>query len=98
MFDPTKLVPEVKSLDSPDERHTFEHGSVSIINLPGATIVRAEFQPGWKWSTDGKPLVGTESCQASHTGYLISGRFHVQTDDDRQYDLGPGDAYVVAPG
>ena len=94
----TKQAAEVKSIDTPDERRTFEHGQLDVVNLTGATIARAVFQPGWRWSTDIKPLVGTESCQASHTGYVISGQARIRMDDRREYDYGTGDAYVVAPG
>lgn len=89
---------EAKNLDAPDERRMFEHADLDIVNLTGATIVRATFNPGWKWSTDVKPLVGTDSCQAAHAGYVISGRFHVRMDDGRECEFGPGDAHVVAPG
>ena len=43
-------------------------------------------------------MVGTGSCQAAHTGYLISGRFRVQMEDGPEDEFGPGDAYVVPPG
>ena len=42
---------------------------LGVVNLPGATITRATFQPGWKWRTDVAPIVGTRSCQVAHTGY-----------------------------
>jgi hypothetical protein len=89
---------EVTNLDSPDERRSMDHGVLDIANLPGATIVRGVLQPGWSWSTDVAPLVGTSSCQVAHSGYIVSGHFHVRTDDGRDYDFGPGDAHVVAPG
>ena len=94
----TTSVFEVKNVDNPDDRRDFAHGLLELVNLTGATIGRATFRPGWRWSTDVKPLVGTTSCQVAHTGYVVSGRFHVQMDDGRAYDLGPGDAHVVAPG
>jgi hypothetical protein len=55
-------------------------------------------QPGWRWSESVKPIVGTESCQVSHTGYVISGRMHVRMDDGTELDFGPGDAVWVGPG
>lgn len=94
----TKSVLEATSLDSPDEQRSMDHGVLEVANLPGATIARAVFQPGWRWSTDVAPQVGTTSCQVAHTGYVISGRFHVRMDDGRECELGPGDAHVVAPG
>jgi cupin domain len=89
---------EAKNLDAPDDKRSFEHGELSLVNVAGATIGRATFRPGWKWSDDVKPLVGTASCQVPHTGYVVSGRFHVRMDDGEEMDLGPGDAHTVSPG
>lgn len=87
-----------RNIDQPDEQRSFEHGEVRLVKLPGAIIGRAEFQPGWRWSTDVKPHAGTESCQAHHISYVVSGRFHVRMDDGRELELGAGDAHVVGPG
>jgi len=89
---------EAKNLDSPDEKRTFEHGGISIVNIGGAVIGRAVFEPGWKWSNDVKPIAGTDSCQAPHTGYIVSGRMHVKMDDGAEVEAGPGDAFVISPG
>ena len=89
---------ESRNIDTPDETRTFEHGDLGVVNLTGATIARAAFNPGWKWSTDLKPLAGTDSCQVAHAGLVLSGRFHVRMDDGTELDLGPGDAHVVSPG
>lgn len=89
---------EVKNLDNPDEKRSFEHGDVRLVKLSGMTIARAEFNPGWEWVTDVAPLVGTDSCQATHTSYVVSGRLHVRMDDGREAELGPGDAHIVGPG
>ncbi len=98
MLEATKRIVAVKNIETPDERHAFEHASLNVVNLPGVTIARTVYQPGWKWSTDVKPVVGTEACQAAHTGYIISGRLHARMDDGREYDFGPGDAHVVSAG
>lgn len=91
--------PEVKNLDSPDETRPFVgKGKADVVKLGGVTVGRAVFEPGWKWSEHVKPIAGTESCQSSHTGYLISGRQHVVMDDGTELDLGPGDAFVIPPG
>src|SRR5437763_16264230 len=89
---------EVKNLDAPEEKRSFEHGSLALVNCAGATIGRAVFNPGWRWSNDVKPIAGTDSCQASHTGYTISGHLHVKMDDGTEADIGPGDALVISPG
>jgi hypothetical protein len=89
---------EAKSLDSPDEQRSFENGGINIVNIAGAVVGRATFEPGWKWSNDVKPIAGTDSCQAPHTGYIISGRMHVKMDDGTESEAGPGDAFVISPG
>ena len=33
-------------------------------------IMKLTLQPGWKWSVDIKPHVGTDSCQANHIGVI----------------------------
>ena len=98
MLEVTRQIVAVKNIEMPDERHAFEHASVNVVNLPGVTITRTVYQPGWKWSTDVKPVVGTEACQAAHTGYIISGWLHARMEDGREYDFGPGDAHVVSAG
>jgi hypothetical protein len=87
-----------KNLDTPDEKRGFDHGEMNLVTIEGATIGRAVFRPGWKWSNDVRPIAGTESCQAPHTGYVISGRMHVVMDDGTEGDAGPGDAVVISPG
>ncbi len=87
-----------RNLDTPDETRRFDHGELKVVTIEGATIGRAEFEPGWKWSNDVKPIAGTDSCQAPHTGYVISGRMHVVMDDGTEGEAGPGDAIVISPG
>ena len=98
MLEATRHIVAAKNIETPDERRVFEHASLSVVNLPGVTITRAVYQPGWKWSTDVKPVVGTEACQVVHTGYVISGRLRARMDDGREYEFGPGDAHVVPAG
>ena len=98
MLEATRPTVASKNVEMPDERRAFEHASHDVVNLPGITIGRSVFQPGYRWSTDVKPVVGTEACQAAHTGYIISGWLHTRMDDGREFDFGPGDAYVVPAG
>ena len=32
--------------------------------------------PDWRWSNDIKQLIGTDSCQATHTGMKLKGAVH----------------------
>ena len=88
-----------KSLDSsPDETRTFEKGKIELANLGDVVIGRVTFEPGWSWEKCVKPLVNTNSCQAPHTQYMVSGRMKVVMDDGKEEEFGPGDALVVPPG
>lgn len=87
-----------KSIDSPDETRTFDKGKIEVVNVGDLTFGRATFEPGWKWSECVKPIAGTDSCEASHNGYIVSGRMHIKMDDGTESDLGPGDVFVAAPG
>ena len=89
---------ESKSMDSPDETRTPDKTTMSVVHLGHATVARLTAQPGWRWSECIKPVVGTESCQAAHLGYVVSGRIHIASTDGTELDLGPGDAYRLDPG
>ena len=90
---------EVKSCNTPDEtRRLADKGTVELVQLGGVTIGRVTLQPGWRWSEHVKPIVKTDSCQAPHTGYVISGRLHVKMDDGTEREIGPGDTFVCQAG
>jgi cupin domain len=90
---------EVKNFDSPDEVRPFEgNGQAEVLNIGGQVVGRATFEPGWKWSENVKPIAGTDSCQVSHLGYVISGRMRVFMDDGTEKEIGPGDVMAIPPG
>jgi len=87
-----------KTVLQPDERRTFNQGQVDLVTLGGVTFGRATLQPGWKWSTCVKPIVKTNSCQAPHLQYQVSGRLQVVMDDGSEQEFGPGDVSLIPPG
>jgi mannose-6-phosphate isomerase-like protein (cupin superfamily) len=87
-----------KNLDTPDETRDFGQGKMQTATVSDFKVARLLLQPGWKWSEHVRPLAQTDSCQVRHTGYVVSGRMKVVTDDRSEADLGPGDAYVIEPG
>jgi hypothetical protein len=89
---------ESKSMDSPDETRSPEKTRMSVVYLGRAAVARLQAEPGWRWSECIKPVVGGESCQAAHLGYVVSGRLHIASTDGSELDLGPGDAYRIDPG
>ncbi len=90
---------ELKSFDSPDETRPFEgKGKADVVNIAGQTVGKAVFEPGWRWSENVKPIAGTDSCQVSHLGYVVSGRMKVTMDDGSEGEVGPDQVMAIPPG
>ena len=89
---------ESKSLDAPEEVRTPEKTTVDVVNVGPNEVGRFTLEPGWRWSECIKPVVGTDSCQAEHLGYAVSGQIRIEHEDGTSADIGPGQAYYIAPG
>jgi quercetin dioxygenase-like cupin family protein len=68
------------------------------VETDSGPVGRAVFEAGWKWSDHVKPIAGTDSCQAPHMSYVISGRMTVVMDDGTQADYVAGDVMIAPPG
>ena len=71
---------------------------VAVTSMGDAMITREVAQPGWRWSKDVKPIVGTDFCRAFHQLFVVSGHLHVMMDDGAEFDVRAGDAAVIPPG
>ncbi len=89
---------EARSHNTPDETRTPPKTRVELVNLGGYTLGRFTFEPGWRWSECIKPTAGTDSCQLSHVGYVISGGLSVKTEHGDQIELTSGQSYAIPPG
>ena len=68
---------EVKNFESQaDEAKDMPNARMEAVNVLGQRVMKLTLAPGWKWSTDIKPIVGTPSCQATHTGIIVEGTIH----------------------
>jgi hypothetical protein len=95
---PTKEKAELKDFSKPDEVREFPKGKVELVKIGNATIGRATFQPGWKWSESVQPLVKTTSCEAPHFQYHVSGVLMVKMDDGTVLECKPGDISLLPMG
>ncbi len=95
MTTPTGGAPMKKSMNSPDETRTFEKGKLELTTFKKGRIT---LEPGWSWDKCVKPIVKTNSCEAPHTQYMISGRIKVVMDDGSEEEFDPGDIGYVPPG
>ena len=88
----------VRNFEQPEETTTFPNGQEHVINVDGTPVGLATFRPGWRWSNDVRPLMGTESCPLLHVGYMLAGQLHVEVNDGTTLDIGPGDTFTIPPG
>ncbi|MBA2263450.1 MAG: hypothetical protein H0W10_02175 [Chloroflexi bacterium] len=80
-----------------DVRH-FPHGQIDVVELDDVVVGRMTYEPGWRWSTDIKPIAGTELCTYHHLGVTLSGRLRVETPDGAELEIGPGEVFEIPPG
>jgi hypothetical protein len=88
----------VRNFSQPDEIREFPKGKLELVNIGGAMIGKATFEPGWKWSTSVQPIAKTKSCEAPHFQYHLSGVLMVQMDDGSLYECHPGDISLLPSG
>jgi hypothetical protein len=87
----------VKRFENPDEVREFAKGRFELVNFGGITIGRATYEPGWKWSVDVAPNVGTKLCGVEHLGLVLEGNAAVAFEDGRVWELTPGTLFHVPP-
>jgi class 3 adenylate cyclase len=88
----------VRSFSNPDDVIELESVRSEIVSLGGIAVAHTSHQPGWRWSTHVRPVVGTETCQTRHVGYVLKGTLHVALDDGTEFDMSAGDVVDIKPG
>jgi quercetin dioxygenase-like cupin family protein len=99
---PDSDTPEMKleliNLAEPNETRRFEKGRFDVYRVGPATIGRATYDPGWRWSEHVAPTAGTDSCQVEHVGLVLSGEVVAKMDDGTELVMKAGDLFYVPPG
>ena len=90
---------EVKNFGSAaDEAIDMPNLCMEAVNVLGQRIMKLTLSLDWKWSKDIKPLIGTDSYQATHTGIIVEGKVHCVCDDGSEATYSAGEAYAISPG
>lgn len=89
---------QTRSFDEPDEVIEVEKVRSVSVNIGGMSVTRDTHQPGWRWSQDLRPLVGTEWCETHHLGFVLKGQLHILMNDGTEFDCRAGDLLDVPPG
>lgn len=89
---------EVKSFAEPDEVREFPKGKVELLKIGGGVVGRATFEPGWRWSDSLQSIAGTDSCEAPHFQYHVSGVLKILTDEGTVLECKAGDVSLLPVG
>ncbi len=73
-------------------------GTVDIVAMGDMRVSRMTFRPGWRWSEHARPVVGGDSCQTFHHGFVTSGRLAVRMNDGSEEEFSAGDIWIIPPG
>ncbi len=89
---------EHRSFGASDDVREFPNGRAEILRVGDTEIGRLTLQPGWRWSNDVKPIAGTDSCEAPHFQYHLSGRLMIRMDDGTEMTAVAGDVTSLPAG
>ena len=88
----------VKSFEDADERVAFELGHLDLVRISSSALGWEVLEPGWRWSTHVKPIVGTKWCEFHHVSIVLEGRVGIETRDGERAEAGPGQVLEISPG
>jgi hypothetical protein len=85
----------LKRFEAPDEVRSFPKGRLELVTVGGATIGRATYEPGWRWSEHVGPTVGESRCHIEHAGLVLTGTATAAFDDGRVVMLRAGELFHI---
>jgi hypothetical protein len=88
------LVGRIKGAD----RRTIGHVALEVGRAGAARVKRMIYPPGFRWSVDMKPVVGTDLCMHAHVGFLARGRLHVEYADGCRLEAKAPQIIAIDPG
>jgi class 3 adenylate cyclase len=86
------------NLNAPAEERRLPRMRADLVHVGPLSIGRASLEPGWRWSVDVKPRVGTPYCEIHHLQLVLEGRLAIEMDDGEYGEFGPGELCEVPPG
>ena len=87
-----------RSLRQPDEFRPVGRGTLELVELGDTAYGRTIYQPGWRWSEDVRPIVGTDLCDVHHIGFCMQGKLRVAMADGTELDIQADDVFEIPPG
>ena len=62
-------------------RRDVGHVQLEVGRAGAARVKRMIYPPGFRWSVDMRPIVGTPLCMHAHVGFLAQGEIHIEYPD-----------------
>ena len=72
--------------------------AIDMARAGGARVRRVIYQPGFRWSTHMKEIVGTNLCMHAHVGFIVQGEVHVQYADGCTRQFKAPQVVAIEPG
>src|SRR5262249_5606449 len=74
------------------------HVRLDVGRAGAARVKRMIYPAGFRWSTDMKPVVGTDLCMHAHVGFLARGEIHIEYADGCVVEHKPPQIVAIEPG
>jgi hypothetical protein len=71
---------------------------LDVVRAGGSRVKRIIYPPGFRWSTDMKPIVGTDLCMHAHVGFLARGQIHIEYADGCTLEFAAPQVVAIEPG
>jgi hypothetical protein len=80
------------------ERRNIGHVRLEVGRAGAARVKRMVYPPGFRWSVDMKPVVGTDLCMHAHAGFLAWGEIHIEYADGCVVKYKAPQVVAIEPG
>ena len=80
------------------QRRDVGHVRLDVGPAGNARIKRMIYPPGFRWSVDMKPVVGTDLCMHAHVGFLARGEIHIEYADGCVVEHKAPQIVAIEPG
>jgi hypothetical protein len=71
---------------------------LDVVRAGDCRVKRLVYPPGFRWSTDMKPIVGTDLCMHAHVGFLARGEIHIEYADGCVVEHKAPQIFAIEPG
>jgi hypothetical protein len=80
------------------ESRDIGHVKLDVVRAGHARVKRMIYPPGFRWSKDMKPVVGSALCMHGHVGFLAHGEIHIEYADGCIVEFAAPAVVSIEPG